>query len=103
MKELSNQFVRRVDHVVWKEIEGKGILLNLENGSYFEVGPVGLAIWQHCDGKTPYLKIAQNIAQKYEANLNRIDRDLKEFVGEMKKLKIAELLDEPKKTAAGIN
>ena len=103
MKALSNQFVRRVDHVVWKEIEGKGILLNLENGSYFEVGPVGLAIWQRCDGKTPYSKIAQNIAKKYDADVSRVDRDLKEFVSELKKLKIAELLDEPEKTAARNN
>ncbi len=92
MKELlSEQFVKRADHVVWKEIEGKGILLNLENGSYFEVDPVGLAIWQHCDGKTPILKIADAVAEKFNTDTNRVHRDLREFVGELKRLKIAEL------------
>ena len=103
MKELSERFVRRMDHVVWKEIEGKGILLNLETGSYFEVDPVGLEIWQRCDGKTTCVKIVETIAELFDANPDRVNRDLKDFIGEMKRLKIAEVLDEPQETAATIS
>ena len=95
MKKLLNQFLRRQDHVVWKVIEGKGILLNLENGSYFEVDPVGLTIWQRCDGKRTFSDIAQIVAEEFETGLDRVSLDLKEFVGELKRRRLAELLDKP--------
>lgn len=92
MKELSpEQYVKRMDHVVWKVIEEKGILLNLENGSYFEINPVGLSFWQRCDGKTAFSKIAQSITKEFDADLNRVTRDLSKFVGELKRQKMAEL------------
>ena len=48
---IKDGFVRRMDHVVWKVVEGRGILLNLEDGGYFDVDRVGLVVWQWCDGK----------------------------------------------------
>lgn len=88
---LTDGYVKRMDHVVWKVIEGKGILLNLENGSYFEVDPVGLAIWQRCDGKTTVSKIVKAIAGEFSADLNRVNRDLAEFVAELKRRKMADI------------
>ncbi len=90
---LSEQFVKRADHVVWKVIEGKGILLNLENGSYFETDPVGLAIWQQCNGKTSGFKIAQTISEEFSGDLSRVSKDLAEFVSELKRRKMVEVLD----------
>ncbi len=100
MKGLSSeQCVKRMDHVVWKVIKGKGILLNLENGSYFEVDPVGLAVWKRCNGKTTFSKIAQAIAKEFDADLNRVIQDLEEFVGELKRQRMAELLNKSETVA----
>ena len=98
----TDRYPRRLDHVVWKVIDGKGILLNLEDGSYFEVGRVGLAIWQHCDGKTTFGRMTQSIARDFRAREKRVTRDLQTFVAELKRRKLAEVLEEPKAATARV-
>ena len=49
-KEISG-YIRRKDHVVWKVLDGKALLLNLDSGDYFDVNPVGLILWRLCDGQ----------------------------------------------------
>ncbi len=90
-----NQFVRREDRIIWKTIEGKGFLLNLENGSYFEVNDVGLTIWEKCDGKTPLGEIASSLEKKFSLGSKRAADDISEFVGALKSYKVISILDEP--------
>ena len=71
---------RREDHVIWKTVKGRGILINLEDGSYFEVDPVGLTIWKLCDGRTDLGSIAQAVAKEFKASLAQVTRDLPTFV-----------------------
>ncbi len=88
---ISNGFVRRADHVVWKVVEGKGLLLNLEDGGYFDVDHVGLAVWQLCDGKKRSSEIALKISQKFKTDAKRADKDVKSFIGDLRKRKLAEV------------
>lgn len=88
---LEQQFVQRADHVVWKVAGEKGLLLNLENGAYFEINPVGLAIWKRCDGRTPLSKLASAIQQEFGGDSARVTQDLSQFVGELKRQKILQL------------
>ena len=94
-KQLLEQFVRRMDHVVWKVIEGKGILLNLESGAYYEVDPVGLAIWERCDGRRTLEDIAKTIAGEFRASSERVISDSTEFILELRRRKIAEVSEKP--------
>ncbi len=86
----AGRFPRRLKHVIWKTIQEKGILLNLESGSYFEVNPVGLAIWKKCDGKAPLEKIVGEIAGQFGFTPEQIQRDLAPFVAELKRNKLLE-------------
>lgn len=93
-------FVRRRDHVVWKVIEGKGILLNLEDGAYFDVDPVGLAIWQLCDGKTTLSQISNSINLKFQTDLEKIRRDVSQFTDELKRQRLVEIISTPNRAIA---
>lgn len=95
-----NHYPRRLDHVVWKVIDGKGILLNLESGAYFEVSPVGLSIWQRCDGKTPFEHLAQSVATEFHGESSRVRRDATSFVSELKRRKLLEVCETAKAAAA---
>ena len=85
---VRDDYPRRKEHVVWKVIDQKGVLLNLENGEYFETGPVGLFIWQQCDGTTDLDRIAQSIARKFQSHSPRVAQDVRFFLAELKRQKL---------------
>ena len=92
-------YPKRLDHVVWKVLEGRGVLLNLENGAYFEVNPVGLSIWEKCDGKKSSGAIVQSVAREFKEDLERVQRDFSRFAAELKRRKLLEVSPAP--SAAG--
>ena len=101
MKEkVKEGFVRRMDHVVWKVIEGKGILLNLENGAYFDADPVGLAIWQLCDGRTTVSQISNSISLKFRMDPEKVRRDASKFISELKRQRLVEIISTPSRAVA---
>lgn len=100
MTNTSDGFVRRMDHVVWKTVDGKGILLNLENGAYFDVDAVGLSIWQLCDGMKKTDEIASKISQAFKADPKRVSVDTSEFITELKRAKLVEILPKPLRASA---
>ena len=89
------RYPRRLDHVVWKVVEERGILLNLEDGAYFEVNPVGLAVWQRCDGKTLLEEIVQAIAKEFRTSPDRARRDARPFIAELKRRRLLEFSSAP--------
>lgn len=95
LKPKEKLYPRRPDHVVWKVIEGKGILLNLENGAYFEVNPVGLAMWEKCDGKTGNSNLAESISREFKITAQRALKDFSNFVSDLKRRKLLEVSGEP--------
>ena len=94
-KKIENSFVRRKDHVVWKAVDRKGILLNLEDGSYFDVDCVGLAIWELCDGRKKPEEIALRVHRSFRADPVRVSKDVSRFIGELKRRRLLELVSRP--------
>lgn len=45
----SDSRFRRTERVVHRDLKDGAVLLNLDDGSYFEVNPVGLLIWDAID------------------------------------------------------
>ena len=78
---------KRAD-VKWKQIGKDGILLDLKSGDYFEVDEIALAIWKMLNGKSSLEKIASKLAKKYGAPEKTIQKDLAEFISELKKKKL---------------
>ncbi len=94
-KTVVEGFARRMDHVVWKVVDGKGILLNLEDGSYFDVDSVGLSVWQLCDGRTTLNQIALRTSRTFQADPGRVSRDIQGFVSELKRRRLVEIVPTP--------
>lgn len=94
-KRLADGFVRRMDHVVWKVVEGKGILLNLDDGAYFDVDSVGLSVWQLCDGRTTLNQIALRTGRMFKTDLGLVSRDVHDFIRELKRRRLVEIVSTP--------
>ena len=92
---IKDGYVRRMDHVVWKVIDGKGVLLNLEDGSYFDVDPVGLGIWELCNGRATLNEIMASTSQRFPANSERVSKDVPNFVKDLKAHGLVEVTSAP--------
>lgn len=75
----------RMKHVVWRTVSGKGVLLSIQDGSYYEVNPVGLAVWERCDGRTPPEEIARWVAKRFSSTEARVGRDVRSFLQQLKR------------------
>jgi hypothetical protein len=73
----------RAEQVKWQEIEGEGILVNLETGYYFSLNPVGLFIWSHCDGQQTCRQIAAGLVEHFDVDEVTAYRDVESFLAQM--------------------
>lgn len=76
--------------VVWGEMDGEALLLDLVSGSYFSLDELGKLIWEKLgDGQTED-EIVQSITESYEVDEATSRADVKEF---LEKLQAAGLLE----------
>ncbi len=86
----SNIQPRKRANVKWKQIGRAGILLDLRTGDYYELDDVALSIWKMLDGKTSLAKVASRLAESYDASEKTVERDVAQFVSELKKRKLVD-------------
>ncbi len=79
---------RRAENIIWREVSGKGILINLADGACFEVSPMGLAIWKQCDGKAPVGAIAERMGRRFHVSPKRVIEDAGSFLKQLKRQKM---------------
>ena len=76
----------------WKVIDDEGILVDLESGYYFSLNPVGLFIWDRCNGDFEIEEIVEGLVEEFEVEDAIARRDLEAFLGELNQQKLV-LLD----------
>lgn len=66
----------RSEEVLYQEVGGEGVLLDLASEQYFGLDPVGTRIWNLLDGDTCLDRIHAALADEYAADPARIGEDL---------------------------
>ncbi|MDE2406731.1 MAG: PqqD family protein [Xanthomonadaceae bacterium] len=72
---LESRLVRSPD-VLFQEVGGEAVLLDLASEQYFGLDPVGTRIWELLDGEAPLARIHHTLAAEYDAKPARIGEDL---------------------------
>ena len=75
--------VRVNDDVLFQELQGEAVLLNLKSGVYFGLDPVGTRIWQLFADHELLAEIAQTIVTEYDVAEGRCSADLLKLVGDL--------------------
>ena len=70
------QTIHRCDHVVFQEVGGEAVLLDLASETYFGLNPVGTRIWQLIAEGARLQAIRDTLVVEYEADADRIGADL---------------------------
>ena len=66
----------RSEDVLFQEVGGEAVLLDLASEQYFGLDPVGTRIWELIDPATPLRAILATLCSEYDADPDRIARDL---------------------------
>ena len=70
--------------VLFRELEGEAVLLDLASGLYFGLNAVGTRIWQLVEQGCPADEIAGRIAEEYAAPVDVITRDVHRLLDELR-------------------
>jgi len=69
--------------VVFRELDGEAIVLNLATGVYFGLDPVGTRMWQLIDQRGRLQDVVTVMCDEYDAPAAQIERDLVALVAEL--------------------
>jgi hypothetical protein len=69
--------------VLFQEVAGEAVLLNLSSERYFGLDAVGTRIWQLIEQEVPVDDIAARIGEEFDAPLETIASDLHELLGQL--------------------
>ena len=78
----------RVYYVVFRKVKDRYILL--KHDETFEINEVGAKIWELCSGERTEKEITEEIAQHYSIPYQEAEKDVREFLTDMRELGLIE-------------
>lgn len=69
--------------VVFRELSGETVLLNLESGVYFGLDPVGTRIWSLLAQNHPLATVCSIMLGEFEVEAGVLERDVLRLVSEL--------------------
>ncbi|MBI2818954.1 MAG: PqqD family protein [Acidobacteria bacterium] len=83
MKFSLQDTVRISEDVVFRELDGEAVLLNLASGIYFGLNEVGTRIWTLLGQDGALQRVFDAMKQQYDVVPERLEKDLLELVEQM--------------------
>ena len=68
------------DDVIFRELDGEAVVLNLETGIYFGLDAVGTRIWRLLEERKPLKAVLDTLVDEYDAPPELLRNDLLAFV-----------------------
>lgn len=82
----NNMLPRRVkisEEVLFQEIEGEGVLLNLANEQYFGLNEIGTRIWFLLTENGETASVLNRLESEYEVDARTLKNDLSNLIREL--------------------
>jgi len=67
------------EDVLFRELDGESVLLNLKTGTYFGLDPVGTRMWQLIAEQRSLARVLDALAGEYDADRGVLETDLLEL------------------------
>jgi hypothetical protein len=68
--------IKAVDHHTSAEVDGENVILDLEEGVYYGLNPVGTQVWKRIQDPTPVGKIVTDLTAEYDVDYERCFDDV---------------------------
>lgn len=80
-----DQKVRISNDILFRELEGEAVLLNIQTGIYFGLDPLGTKIWQLFQKKYSIEEVSKSIRNDYEVDAQSCREDILNFTASLQK------------------
>lgn len=81
----TSQHILIPDRVLFRELDGESVLLNLDNDSYYGLDQIGTRMLQLLMSSKSIHEAHTVLLDEYEVEPERLQSDLLELIGELKK------------------
>jgi hypothetical protein len=83
--------------VVFRNLDGEAVILDLATGTYFGLNEVGTRIWQLVDEGRDLPQIVDTVSAEYEADRETIAHDVRKLLDDLRarRLLVADATDDP--------
>lgn len=71
------------DNLTSAEVDGEMVILDLEDGLYYGLNPVGARIWDEIQEPTSVKNLTSTVAEKYDVEYDRCLDDVMDLLGDM--------------------
>jgi len=78
-----DRIVRVPDDVLFRELHGEAVILNLASSTYFGLDAVGTRIWQLCEAHGSLQAVLEAMQREFDASGDKLQLDLLMFVDEL--------------------
>lgn len=85
--------VRIKPDVLFQELAGEAVLLNLQTGVYLGLDPVGTRIWQLIQSHGSLRKVLEEMLAQYDVAEDRCGADLLKLVEQMQANELLEVVE----------
>ncbi len=86
--------VRIKDDVIFNDLHGEVVLLNLKTGIYFGLDPVGTRAWQLIQHHGSLGPVRDDMLREYEVSAEHLLEDLLDLVTRLVDNRLVEVIDE---------
>jgi len=69
--------------VLFQQVEGEAVLLDLASETYFGLDEVGTRIWQLLQGHSRLRTVFESLRDEYDVEPERLEQDLLKLIGEL--------------------
>ena len=82
--------------VVFRNLDGEAVILDLATGTYFGLNEVGTRVWQLVDEGRDLPQIVEIVTTEYEADRETIARDVRKLLDDLRarRLLVADATDD---------
>lgn len=89
-------YIARSTALAARVLDGEMMIMSAKDSTLFTLNPVGTAIWQAADGKTPLANIVeQKICVEFEVTREEAMKDAEEFVNRLSSHGVLVVADSP--------
>lgn len=83
--DLTLKYVIDTEKVSWRVIGDELLVLNLDNGNYYDLNEVAGQVWNGIIEKKSLGEIFETLKKEYRVDEKRLESDLKKIVAELQK------------------
>ena len=80
LKEVTGLTVTIPDHVLFQQIEGEAVLLDVQTGGYFGLNGVGTFVWEQLSQTRTVRDVVSALREQYEISEERAVADTQAFL-----------------------